>query len=327
MLFGEKIHWPKRRWFSAVGFTAAVICLLTVSFGALDVLLLFYMMVTILCGVTLLYWLFPGSRLLSLAFANYLAIYVCLFSFFVEENFNLTALWALHIGFVLPIVAFLGGVWWRRQEIADVLKHDQPRPDGAVRSEGDHRHLGRLLLWLIPIFAVGALTFLLPWTQLETAPVNTIFLGSMAVLAIIIFLVSRDVCAFMIETGLLFEGFFQRIARLAAPIFAFFTFYSFTVIIFAAFYRVVDRFTPGVHFEVGGIVRDITLQESLYFSLVTLSTLGYGDILPLSSVTRVLVSLEIVTGVLLLLFGFSEIIAFSRERQDRSHNRSHNKRG
>ena len=323
MLFGEKIHWPKRRWFSAVGFTAAVIFLLTISFGALDFLLLFYMMATILGGVTLLYWLFPGSRLLSLAFANYLAIYVCLFSFFVEENFNLTALWALHIGFVLPILAFLGGVWWRRQEIAAILKHDE-----ALRLERDHRHLGRLLLWLIPIFGVGALTFLLPWTQLETAPVNAIFLGSMAILALIIFLVSRDVCAFMIETGLLFEGFFQRIASLAAPIFAFFTFYSFIVIVFAAFYRVVDRFTPGVHFEVSGVVRDITLQESLYFSLVTLSTLGYGDILPLSNVTRVLVSLEIVTGVLLLLFGFSEIIAFSRERrQDGRPDRHQDRRG
>ena len=38
--------------------------------------------------------------------------------------------------------------------------------------------------------------------------------------------------------------------------------------------------------------------ELLYFSLITLSTIGYGEIVPLSGEARILAALEGVTGVL-----------------------------
>jgi hypothetical protein len=38
--------------------------------------------------------------------------------------------------------------------------------------------------------------------------------------------------------------------------------------------------------------------ELLYFSLITLSTVGYGDIVPLSGAARIVTALEGVTGVL-----------------------------
>jgi hypothetical protein len=38
----------------------------------------------------------------------------------------------------------------------------------------------------------------------------------------------------------------------------------------------------------------------LYFSFVTLTTLGYGDVVPTSPVTRTLASLEAITGQLYL---------------------------
>jgi hypothetical protein len=38
--------------------------------------------------------------------------------------------------------------------------------------------------------------------------------------------------------------------------------------------------------------------ELLYFSLVTLSTIGYGDVVPLYPEVRILAALEGVTGVL-----------------------------
>jgi voltage-gated potassium channel Kch len=38
--------------------------------------------------------------------------------------------------------------------------------------------------------------------------------------------------------------------------------------------------------------------ELLYFSLITLTTVGYGDIVPLSGTARVVTALEGVTGVL-----------------------------
>ena len=60
--------------------------------------------------------------------------------------------------------------------------------------------------------------------------------------------------------------------------------------------------------------RDITFPESVYFSIITLSTVGYGDVVPYSDLVRIIVASEIVFGVLLILFGFSEILRYSRER-------------
>jgi voltage-gated potassium channel len=61
----------------------------------------------------------------------------------------------------------------------------------------------------------------------------------------------------------------------------------------------------------------LNCPEALYFPVVTLSTIGNGDIVPVSSVARTLAAREVVLGVLLLLFGVSEILEYSRERRAR----------
>jgi len=45
-----------------------------------------------------------------------------------------------------------------------------------------------------------------------------------------------------------------------------------------------------------------TFGDSIYFSIVTITTLGYGDILPINSMGKFMVSLEAITGVILLGF-------------------------
>jgi voltage-gated potassium channel len=58
--------------------------------------------------------------------------------------------------------------------------------------------------------------------------------------------------------------------------------------------------------------------ESIYFSIGTISTVGYGDIIPYSNFARVLSSFEVFCGIMLLLFGVSEMLEYAREhRQDR----------
>ena len=44
----------------------------------------------------------------------------------------------------------------------------------------------------------------------------------------------------------------------------------------------------------------ITISKSVYFSFVTMSTLGYGDVLPDSDSTRLLVVIQIVVGIFML---------------------------
>jgi voltage-gated potassium channel len=49
-----------------------------------------------------------------------------------------------------------------------------------------------------------------------------------------VLVVSRSVAIFRVDAGLLFEEFFERMSRLAIPAFAFLTFYSLRVIVFAS---------------------------------------------------------------------------------------------
>ncbi|WP_247881111.1 potassium channel family protein [Skermanella sp. TT6] len=61
--------------------------------------------------------------------------------------------------------------------------------------------------------------------------------------------------------------------------------------------------------------RDITFPESLHFSLVTPSSVGYGDIQPHTGFSRLITAAEILLGILLLPFGFSAIISHRNDRR------------
>jgi hypothetical protein len=55
----------------------------------------------------------------------------------------------------------------------------------------------------------------------------------------------------------------------------------------------------------------VRFVDAAYFSTITLSTAGYGDIVPVSDLAKVLVSLEIILGFGLLGFLLSRIAGFS----------------
>src|SRR5579872_2269525 len=67
-------------------------------------------------------------------------------------------------------------------------------------------------------------------------------------------------------------------------------------LLWATIYLAIDAFSPG-SIRMGSATAD-RQTELLYFSLITLSTVGYGDIVPLSGMARILTALEGVTGVL-----------------------------
>lgn len=298
---------PEHLRLAPVAVTIGLISLIALAVGTHLVYSLITL-ATVAAGVAIFYVVFPGSRFFAIAFANFLAVYACIFIFLSEANFQaVDPVWR-QVGFTLPVLAFLGGAWFRRAQIERLL--DGPR-------ERDEPQFGRLFLWLIPVVLIGASTFPLTDLAQGAGTVTTIFFVSMALTALIVLWVSSQVCAFLLETGLLFEDFFRRIAGLAIPSFAFFTFYSLIVIVFAAVYRIIDRYAAGTHFLFSGEPRDLSFTECLYFSVITLSTVGYGDLVPLSPLVRLIVGVQIICGVMLLLFGFSEIISYSREHRRR----------
>ena len=67
-------------------------------------------------------------------------------------------------------------------------------------------------------------------------------------------------------------------------------------LLWAAVYTLLGRIDPGAF---GFAVRGQTMDgfEAFYFSFVTLSTIGYGDITPVSRVAKMLCIMEAVTGM------------------------------
>jgi Ion channel len=82
-------------------------------------------------------------------------------------------------------------------------------------------------------------------------------------------------------------------------------------IVWATLYLTIDAFYPG-SIQIGSRPAD-RQTEFLYFSLVTLSTIGYGDIVPLTGEVRILAALEGVTGVLYIAITVALLV--SRFRQ------------
>ncbi len=251
-------------------------------------------------------WLFPRGRLLAATLVSLIAVYATIFSFFVDEVFGRVSTSAAGVGFSLPILAFMLGCWSWRADVSAALE----APD-----IGDSQSLLRALFWLLPVFSVGALMYAVSTFAEGAVNSQLAFLLSMSAIAIIVLIASRTIATFLLDAGLLFEEFFSRMAQLVVPAFAFLTFYALLVIIFASLYTLMSQHAVQPHFQIGGERRPLAFSEAVYFSVVTLSTVGYGDILPASNVARALASVEVICGVLLLLFGVSELQEYAREHR------------
>jgi voltage-gated potassium channel len=300
----QRLHWGRELVRAAP--TLAFVFLVAVATAGIANPLLLAIVLSAALAIAVIRVLFPTSRLFSIAFGNLIAVYAAIFSLFVEEIFAGVNVRILGIGFSLPIFFFVAGCWLRRRQIRALVA----RP--SIR---DERRVVRATAWLAPTFVVGAAVFLLSRSSEALADSDIVFLGAMFVIGLIVLAVSRDVATFLVDAGLLFEEFFSRVARLLIPAFAFLSFYSVLVILFASAYRIISQYTYETHFYVGNTARGLSFSEAIYFSIVTISTVGYGDIIPHSSLARVLASLEVICGFLLLLFGVSELLEYAREHR------------
>lgn len=78
-------------------------------------------------------------------------------------------------------------------------------------------------------------------------------------------------------------------------------------ITWALAYALVDRVVPGAFvLPAGNQMHGVT---SFYFSFITLSTVGYGDIVPVAGVARMLAAAEAITGTLFVAVLIARLVA------------------
>jgi hypothetical protein len=101
----------------------------------------------------------------------------------------------------------------------------------------------------------------------------------------------------------------------AERIFAALDAYLLVGLMFGVSYWTLDQVSPAAFGAPGASASTLTLDGAIYFSFVTISTLGYGDIVPLSAAARGLAILEAVSGQMYLAVLVAWLVSlFARDR-------------
>jgi voltage-gated potassium channel len=289
-----------------VGLSLGFVALVGISTAGSPNFLFFSILFSAAIAMIAIQELFPHSGLFPITFASLTAVYATIFGLFEEAIFYSIGKVTLGIGFATPILLFIAGCWWRREAIRrEVADWAIATREGAVHA----------LLWQLPVWLVGLSLYVLFGIQQTSVNTDATFLAAMAVIGVIVFVVAHEVAAFLIDIGILLEEFVTRMTRLLVPAVAFLCFYAILVIVFAAIYGIVSHSSDAHQFRIGTEFRALTYFEALYFSVVTLATVGYGDIVPASNFVRALVAVEVIIGVMLILFGVSELLEYAHERE------------
>jgi voltage-gated potassium channel len=288
---------PDWHWLRSTAFTLALIGLVAIAIGV-DWTATLSSLLTCAVGFGFFYLLFSGGAHFGMVVANFLAIYACAFEFFREANFpEATRPFALG-AVAMPVLAFLCGCFARRRAIHSIIH---------ARRIRQLERLPRISGWLLGALAVGAASFALPRLQLDAQQQGIALLAATALVSLFVIVSIRDAILVMIDIAMVFEGVAVRFDRLIRPMVAFITFYALLVVVFACLYRIADLSAATPQFTIHADPTRISFVDALYFSIATITTLGFGDIAPTSSLVRAITSLEVVSGLLMLLFGFSEI--------------------
>ncbi|MEM7705979.1 MAG: potassium channel family protein [Pseudomonadota bacterium] len=149
---------------------------------------------------------------------------------------------------------------------------------------------------LVQVASVGALSVITlagVWFQLTGLPAALTQLSGAACFAVVSLVLARDV--------------FGRRRHISKDvIYGGINIYLTIGLAFALLYRALVTMAPDA---IDGLAPNASVDHAFYFSFVTLTTLGYGDITPVSSGARMLAAVEAIIGQLYLAVLLAMLVA------------------
>jgi len=136
-------------------------------------------------------------------------------------------------------------------------------------------------------------------------------IANSSVLALFLALVSVSLFAYLGRSGQITTG------RIYVSV----SLYFLLAMVWFAIYSLLDAIHPGSFAEAGAtLVGRVAPSKILYFSLTTLTTLGYGDIVAVGPIARMTAALEAVAGVLYIAITVARLVASyqTRNREDQA---------
>jgi voltage-gated potassium channel len=108
-------------------------------------------------------------------------------------------------------------------------------------------------------------------------------------------------------------GFFAYLGRSGAVtddrIFVSVSLYLLLAMLWFSLYNLLEATHPGSFFQASAPTSELPRGTMIYLSLATLTTLGYGDIVPVTPIARMVAALEAVAGVLYIAITVARLVA------------------
>lgn len=95
-----------------------------------------------------------------------------------------------------------------------------------------------------------------------------------------------------------------------------FAVYVLIVLAFSGFYTLIEQMQPGQHFNGCDSKYRCSWVDMFYFSLITVATVGYGDMWPKSWQMRLVVSSEVLVGIIFIGGILASVLSFGPEYTD-----------
>jgi hypothetical protein len=289
-----------------IGIGLAAVTFVAIALAPHHPVLVAVLVVTVGAVVAVVRRFLPDTPYLAATLAVCIPLYICVFGLIALKTFHGAHPLVAYAAWVLPLTALVLGVRQRREELARRLAA-KGRPERLLV-----RGLGWLVVATLILFTTGQIAIAQESVIGHSVP---LFIGMLAI-SVLVYLVVVDLMLLLAATGHLFVVFVRRMLRRVVPVFSFLVVYSFLVMGFGTFYSILDSMAGRPQFSVIGAVRPIEFSEAIYFSMVTLSTIGYGDIVPVTSLAQTFVMLEVMFGVVLLLFAFAEIASYDPDAEE-----------